>query len=169
MQLKHVQITSGIADTSSKEHIDQKGKDQSIGGQSSSGFISEMKEGEKLDKMIDKNEPPYGLPEHVEGMRNTMIPRKIEPEMPVFETKELQTSAIKVAQSDPINIPLHADTQGNRLGHNSHLPSWKPHSGMEGERHMVVVKNANVLEKDVILGTILFIKTIKILHFKVLY
>ncbi|CAI9299634.1 unnamed protein product [Lactuca saligna] len=151
----HLEIALGNffskEDASSKEHIDQKGKDQSFGGQSS-GFISEMKEGEKLDKMIDKNEPPYGLPEHVEGMRNTMIPRKIEPEMPVFETKELQTSAIKVAQSDPINIPLHADTQGNRHGHNSHLPSWKPHSVMEGERHMVMVKNANVLEKDVILG-----------------
>ncbi|KAI3688992.1 hypothetical protein L2E82_46939 [Cichorium intybus] len=141
VQLKHMQITSGIADTPGKEHIDQKGKQQFIGRQSS-GFISEMKEGEILDKMIDKTDPPYGLPEHGEGIRNNMIPSKIEPEMSVFETKEPQMSATKVAQPVATNIPLHADTQGNRHGHNSHLPSWKCHL-MESERHMVVMENAN--------------------------
>lgn len=146
-----MQITIIIADTSSKEQIDQKGKEQLIGGQSS-GFISEMKEGEKLDKMMENIVPPYVPPEHNESMRSNMIPRKIEPEIPVFEAKEPQMPATKVAQADTPNIPLHADTQGNRQGHISHLPSWKSHSGMEGERHMVVGKNANVIEKDAILG-----------------
>ncbi|XP_024989757.1 chromatin structure-remodeling complex protein SYD isoform X2 [Cynara cardunculus var. scolymus] len=206
LQFNHMQITSGIADINSKEQIDQKGKEHSIGGQSishevgmpssridnretertgpgysSSGFISEtnlLKEGEKLDRMIDKNDPPSGLPEHGQGMRNNIIPRKFDAELQAFEAKELQTSATKVARADSniaphaglFGVPVgegkdyfssqsksHADNQGNRHGH-SHLPSfslresWKFHSGMEGERHMVVPKNANVLEKDVILG-----------------
>lgn len=145
-----MRITSVIADISSKEHIDQKGKEQSIGpGSSTSGFISEtnlLKEGEKLDKMIDKNDPPSGLPEH------NIIPRKFEADMQAFEAKESQMSVTKVAQSDPTNIALHAglfampDSQGNRHGH-SHMQSFAAN-----ERHMVVPKNANVLEKDVILG-----------------
>ncbi|XP_024989760.1 chromatin structure-remodeling complex protein SYD isoform X4 [Cynara cardunculus var. scolymus] len=206
----HLEIALGNffpkEDINSKEQIDQKGKEHSIGGQSishevgmpssridnretertgpgysSSGFISEtnlLKEGEKLDRMIDKNDPPSGLPEHGQGMRNNIIPRKFDAELQAFEAKELQTSATKVARADSniaphaglFGVPVgegkdyfssqsksHADNQGNRHGH-SHLPSfslresWKFHSGMEGERHMVVPKNANVLEKDVILG-----------------
>lgn len=206
----HLEIALGNffpkEDINSKEQIDQKGKEHSIGGQSishevglpssridnretertvpgysSSGFISEtnlVKEGEKLDRMIDKNDSPSGLPEHGQGMRNNIIPKKFDAELQAFEAKELQTSATKVARPDSniaphaglFGVPVgegkdyfssqsksHADSQGNRHGH-SHLPSfslresWKFHSGMEGERHMVVPKNANVLEKDVMIG-----------------
>lgn len=94
--------------------------------------------------MMDKNDPASGLTEHVA--------RKFEAEMQVFEAKESQTSATKVAQPDPTNIALQAgllpmpDSQGNRHPH-SHLPGVPLN-----ERHMVVLKNANVLEKDVMLG-----------------
>lgn len=70
-----MQVTSDLADISNKEQNDQKG---SMGpGSSSSGFFSEanlLKEGEKLD-------PSHGLLEHGDGVRNNVIPRKIEAEM----------------------------------------------------------------------------------------
>ncbi|KAJ0813828.1 putative DNA helicase chromatin remodeling SNF2 family [Helianthus annuus] len=121
--------------------IEQKGKEQSMGpGSSSSVFVSEtnlLREGEKLDRMIDKNDPPSGLPEH----GNAMISRKFEAD--IQETKESQALATKLAQSDPTSIAPHAE---NRHAH-THLSSF-PLS----ERQMMVPKNANILEKDVILA-----------------
>ncbi|KAI3795254.1 hypothetical protein L1987_37903 [Smallanthus sonchifolius] len=119
--------------------IEQKGKEQSMGpGSSSSVYVSEtnlLKEGEKLDRIVDKNDPPSGLPEH----GSNIISRKFEADMQAFEAKESQTSATKFAQSDPTNIAPHAE---NRHGH-AKLSSF-PLS----ERQMMVPKNANILEKD---------------------
>ncbi|KAI3744867.1 hypothetical protein L1987_57963 [Smallanthus sonchifolius] len=119
--------------------IEQKGKEQSMGpGSSSSVYVSEtnlLKEGEKLDRIVDKNDPPSGFPEH----GSNIISRKFEADMQTFEAKESQASATKLAQSDPTNIAPHAE---NRHGH-AHLSSF-PLS----ERQMMVPKNANILEKD---------------------
>lgn len=135
-----MQITNAIADISS---IEQKGKEQSMGpGSSSSVLISEtnlLKEGEKPDRMVDKIDPPSGSPEH----GNNIISRKFEADIQTFEAKESQASATKLAQSDPINIAQHAE---NRYGH-TQLSSFPL-----GERQMMVPKNANILEKDVMLG-----------------
>ncbi|KAK9075578.1 hypothetical protein SSX86_003903 [Deinandra increscens subsp. villosa] len=127
--------------------IEQKGKDQSMGpGSSSSVFVSEttfLKEGEKLDRMADKKDPPSVLSEH----GNNIISKKSEADMQTYEAKESQAFAtIKLAQSDHTNITQHAE---NRHGH-THLSSF-PLS----ERQIMVPKNAtNIPEKDVMLGNI---------------
>ncbi|KAD4981711.1 hypothetical protein E3N88_18382 [Mikania micrantha] len=140
----HLEIALGnVFPKEDLSSIDQKGKEQSMGpGSSSSVFISEtnlLKEGEKLDRMGEKNDPPSVLPEH----GNNLISRKFEADMQSVEAKESQASATKLAQSDPTNITPHAE---NRHGH-IHLSSFSL-----SERQMMVPHNANILEKDVMLG-----------------
>ncbi|KAI7726311.1 hypothetical protein M8C21_012286, partial [Ambrosia artemisiifolia] len=140
---KKLHLEIALGNVFPKEDVEQRGNEQSLGpGSSSSVFAPEtnlLREGEKLGRMIDKNDPPSGLPEH----GNSTISRKFEADMQTFEAKESQAPATKLSQSDPTNIAPHAE---NRHGH-PHLSSF-PLS----ERQMMVPKNANTLEKDVMLG-----------------